>query len=249
MLPFIRLGPFLLQAPGLALLAGLWLGSSLAEKEAQRLELDTAAVNNLIFLGLVVGIAGARLAYAARYLNAYLANPLSLLALTPATLSPDIGLVVGVAFAAWYGHRHGLRLRPTLDALAPGLAVFGVSFGVAHFLNGDAFGAPARLPWSIYLWDDYRHPSQVYEIVAALLIFVVAWRRPLGQPGAGLNFLLVVGLSAAARVFLEAFRGDSIIWAGGLRAAQVVGLLALAAALWGLKTWARPAMPPQGAET
>ena len=243
MFPFIRLGPFLLQLPGLALLVGIWIGSSLAEKEAARLKLNVAAVYNLIFFGLVAGIVGARLAYAARYLSAYLANPLGLLALTPATLSPNAGLVVGLTVAALYGRRHGLRLRPALDALAPGLAAFMVTLGVAHFMSGDAFGAPTPLPWSIHLWDNYRHPSQIYETVAALVVFAVAWKRPLGHPGDSINFLLVVALSAAARVFLEAFRGDSVIWPGGFRAAQVVGLLVLAAALWLTKAWSQPAAP------
>jgi prolipoprotein diacylglyceryltransferase len=241
--PFIRLGPFLLQLPGLALLVGIWIGSSLAEKEAARLKLNVAAVYNLIFFGLIAGVVGARLAYAARYLSAYLANPLGLLALTPATLSPNAGLVVGLAVAGLYGRRHKLPLRPTLDALAPGLAAFTVTLGIAHIMSGDAFGAPAQLPWSIYLWDDYRHPSQIYETIAALVVFAVAWKRPLGQPGDGINFLLVVALSAAARVWLEAFRGDSVIWPGGFRAAQVVGVVVLAAALWLMKAWAQPTAP------
>ena len=243
MFPFIRLGPFLLQLPGLALLVGIWIGSSLAEKEAARLKLNVAAVYNLIFFGLVAGIVGARLAYAARYLSAYLANPLGLLALTPATLSPNAGLVTGLAVAALFGWRKKLPLRPTLDALAPGLAAFMVALGVAHLMSGDAFGAPAQLPWSIYLWDDYRHPSQIYETIAALVVFAVAWKRPLGQPGDGINFLLVVALSAAARVWLEALRGDSVIWPGGFRAAQVVGVVVLAAALWLMKAWAQPTAP------
>jgi len=243
MFPFIRVGPFLLQLPGLALLAGIWIGSSLAEKEAARLKLNVAAVYNLIFFGLIAGVVGARLAYAARYLSAYLANPLGLLALTPATLSPNAGLVIGLAVAALFGWRKKLPLRPTLDALAPGLAAFMVTLGVAHIMSGDAFGAPAQLPWSIYLWDDYRHPSQIYETIAALVVFAVAWKRPLGQPGAGSNFLLVVALSVAARVLLEAFRGDSVIWPGGFRAAQVVGLLVLAAVLWLTKAWSQPAAP------
>jgi len=241
--PFIRLGPFLLQLPGLALLVGIWIGSSLAEKEAARLKLNVEAVYNLIFFGLVTGIVGARLAYAARYLSAYLANPLGLLALTPATLSPNAGLVIGLAVAALFGWRKKLPLRPTLDALAPGLAAFMVTLGVAHIMSGDAFGAPAQLPWSIYLWDDYRHPSQIYETIATLVVFAVAWKRPLDQPVDGINFLLVVALSVAARVLLEAFRGDSVIWPGGFRAAQVVGLLVLAAALWLMKAWAQPTAP------
>lgn len=243
MYPFIRLGPFLLQLPGLALLGGMWAGSALAEKEAARLKLNAADIYNLIFYALIAGLVGARLTYAARYLSAYLANPISLLALTPATLYPSAGLVIGLAAAALLGWRQRLPLRPTLDALAPGLGAFMVALGIAHFLSGDAFGAPTSLPWSIRLWDDNRHPSQIYETLAALAVFALAWKRPLGI-GRGLNFLLVVALSAAARIFLEAFRGDSVLWAGGFRAAQVVGLLVLGACLWLLRRW----QPPPRAE-
>jgi len=243
--PFIRLGPFLLQLPGLALLAGVWVGSSLAEKEATRLKVNSADVYNLIFYGLVAGIVGARLTYAARYPSAYLANPFGLFALTPATLYPNAGLVIGIAVAVLFGWRRKLPLRPTLDALAPGLAVFMVALGLVHLSSGDAFGASARLPWSIYLWDDYRHPSQIYEALAALIIFAIAWRQPFGRSGIGLNFLLVVALTATARVFLEAFRGDSVIWLGGFRAAQVVGLLVLGGCLWLMRRWTQPLTPTE----
>ncbi|MEK7328939.1 MAG: prolipoprotein diacylglyceryl transferase family protein [Chloroflexota bacterium] len=242
MLPFLRLGPFTLQTPGLALLVGVWVGSALAEKEAARLRLIANDIYNLIFYGLVAGIIGARLAYAIQYASAYFANPLSLFALTPSTLSPNAGLVIGIAVAVLFGRRKKLPLRPTLDALAPGLAAFMIAFAVAHFLGGDAFGAPAQLPWAIYLWDDYRHPSQLYQAVAAAIILVVVWRHLLGHPGGGINFLLVVGLSAAARVFLEAFRGDSVIWSGGFRAAQIIGVLVLAASMWLIRVWTRPAL-------
>lgn len=242
MLPFLRLGPFTLQAPGLALLVGVWIGSSLAEREAARLKLSAEVVYNLIFYGLVAGVIGARLAYAVQYASAYLANPLSLLALTPNTLSPNAGLVIGILVAAFFGWRRKLPLRPTLDAMAPGLAAFMVAFGIAHLMSGDAFGTPTKLPWAMYLWDDYRHPSQIYETFIALVILGIVWKRPLGQPGDGVNFLVMVAFSAGARVFLEAFRGDSVIWAGGFRAAQVVGVLLLAASLSLIRAWARPAI-------
>lgn len=239
MFPFLRLGPFLLQLPGLALLAGVWVGSSLAEKEASRLKLHTTQVNNLIFLGLAAGVIGARLAYAARYLNIYLDNPASLLALNGNTLAVFDGLAIGLAAALLYGRRKKLPFRPTLDALAPGLAAFMVFIGVAHFLNGDAFGAPANLPWSIYLWNEYRHPSQVYEIMAALGVLFIFYRRLFKSIGNGINFLLVVALSAAARVFLEAFRGDSSIWPGGFRSAQIIGLFILAFTLYLMGRWGK----------
>jgi phosphatidylglycerol:prolipoprotein diacylglycerol transferase len=114
---------------------------------------------------------------------------------------------------------------------------------MANILSGDAFGSPSSVPWAIYLWDENRHPSQIYETLAALLVFGVEWKQPLGRPRAGVNFLLVVALSAAARVFLEAFRGDSLIWPGGFRAAQVVGLVVLAASWRLMQSWNQPGLP------
>lgn len=239
MYPYLRLGPFLLQLPLFVLLIGVWISSALSEKEAARLKLPPGIVSNMIFIGLIAGIVGARLAYAARYLNAYLDNPLGLFSLNLNTLAGSEGLLVGLVIAVLYGWRKKLPLRPTLDALAPGLAAFMVALGLAHILSGDAFGAPANLPWSIYLWGEYRHPSQIYETLAAIGIFVIAYKKPLGQAGNGLNFLLVVSLSSAAQLFLEAFRGDSLIFAESFRAAQVISLIMLVVALNMIRIWGR----------
>jgi prolipoprotein diacylglyceryltransferase len=239
MFPYLRIGPLLLQTPGLALLIGVWVGLSQTEKEAARLKLKPDQVYNLVFLGLISGLIGARLAYAARFLNAYLDNPLSLFSINPNTLSPSDGLLIGLLVAFIYGYRKALPLRPTLDALAPALAAFMIALAVSHLLSGDAFGAETGLPWRIFLWNEYRHPSQVYEILAAVGVFLLSWLRRMDHSGQGLNFLLVVALSAGARVFLEAFRGDSIIWPGGFRAAQIAGLFILAVALWLMRSWSQ----------
>lgn len=240
MYPYLSLGPLLIQLPGLALLVGLWLGLSLAEREAKKMRVDPSALYNAVFYGLIAGLMGARLAYAGRYLSAYLDDPLSLVSLNPNTLTPSGGLVIGVGVAILYGWRKKLPLRPTLDALTSGLALFMVFFAVAHFLSGEAFGAPADVPWAISLWDAYRHPTQVYEFIAALGVFAVVWRWPPGIPGSGLNFLMFLALTAASRLFLEAFRGDSLLLVGGIRAAQVVSLAILLGSLWLLHTWALP---------
>jgi prolipoprotein diacylglyceryltransferase len=241
MFPVLQIGPLALPVPGLTLLAGVWIGLWLAEKEAARLQLNSEAVYSLAFMGLAAGLIGARLAYVARYASAYAADPLGAFSLSPAALEPSAGALIGVIAASLYGVRRKLPLRLTLDALAPAAAVMGVAVAVAHLASGDAFGATARLPWSIYLWDEYRHPSQIYELIAALGVLGICWevkeRRP--PAGAGFHFLLVVALSAAARVFLEAFRGDSLVTVGGWRAAQIVGLTILAGCLWAMRYWSR----------
>jgi phosphatidylglycerol:prolipoprotein diacylglycerol transferase len=239
MFPVIQIGPFALYAPALALLAGVWAGAWWTEKEAARLGLSTDQVSALVFVSLAVGVVGARLGHVARNLGAYTADPLAILSLSPATFDPAIGLLAGSVAGAIFGLWRGLPPRPTLDALAPGIATLLAAVGIGHLASGDAFGAPADLPWSIFLWDDYRHPSQVYEIIAALSV-LGAWRLLCGpRRFDGFSFLLVVGLSAFARVFLEAFRGDSTLVAGGLRAAQVGGLIVLALCFVGAELWGR----------
>lgn len=237
MFPYLRLGSFLIQMPLLVLLVGLWSGVSLVEREAKRLKLDPSRVGNLITYSLVAGIIGARLGYALKFPSLYASKPLSLLALTPTTLLPLMGFLVGaITFWILIDHQN-LKLRPTLDVLAPGLALFMVFVGLAHVLSGDAYGAPANVPWAIRLWNDYRHPTQFYETLFALMIFTVICARFPKPEGAGLNFLLVVILSSASRLLLEAFRGDSVFLPGGFREAQLIALAVMGIGFYWMRKW------------
>src|SRR5574337_434493 len=228
MFPILQIGPLAIQTSLLALFIGAWVAQSASEREAVRLKLKPDLMYTLTTTGLVAGILGARLIHVIQNASAYLADPFGILTLNPAAFAPTEGLLIGALAAYVYGARKHLTLRTTLDALAPGLGLMMAAIALAHIASGDAFGAPARVPWSTYLWDDYRHPSQVYESIGALVVLVVWWRLRTGGPFAGSNFLLVVALSAAARIFLEAFRGDSLLTVGGLRAAQLWGIVIVA---------------------
>lgn len=237
MFPFVRLGSWLIQMPFLALLVGLWGGMILLDHESKRMKLNPSAVANLVIYSTLAGIIGARLGYALQFRALYASKPLSLLALTPTTLSPSMGFLVGlIAFWILLDHQN-LPVRPTLDALAPGLALFMVFLGASHILSGDAYGAPTRVPWAIRLWNEYRHPSQFYETFTALIIFLVILKRFPKPDGAGLNFGLTIALTAASRVFLETFRGDSVFWPAGFRAAQVIALVLMAVGFYWMRRW------------
>jgi prolipoprotein diacylglyceryltransferase len=70
----------------------------------------------------------------------------------------------------------------------------------------------------------------VYELIVSFLIFTLLWfRRTHSIPGS--EFLLFTALTAGSHLFLEAFRGDSILILGGVRLGQVVAWLVLALAL------------------
>lgn len=250
MFPLLQIGPLALPVDGLLLIAGAWLGLELAERTARlhyEHTLRPDVIYGLAFAAIFAGALGARLWYVARYIESYLADPRTIISLNANTLNAGGGLLIGFLAALAYGRGRRLPLRPTLDVFAPGLAAFAVALGVAHLASGNAFGAPTELPWALELWDARRHPSQVYEIVAALTTFILIWRLQRNRPFPGFLFLTWLALTSATRVFLEAFRGDSVIVAGSIRQAQLTALLALVTSLWLMGRWARELREPQSA--
>jgi prolipoprotein diacylglyceryl transferase len=231
MLPILQIGPLAVQLPGLILLAGVWLGMMRLDRDAARNGIPPANLNNLVFIGLIAGILGARLGYALRFWEIYLQDPAGLLSLNPSTLSLDMGLLVGILASVIYGQRKQIPLLSTLDALAPSLAIFSIALGFSHLASGDAFGRVTDVAWAIELWGATRHPTQVYEIVsAALILGMVLWAgRAKLAPGS--TFMLWVALTALARLLLEPLRGDSVIILGDIREAQLVSLITLVASL------------------
>lgn len=248
MYPILQIGPVAIQLPGLVILMAVWTGIWLAERRALRLGLPAEALTTLAFTSLVAGVIGARVGHVFQHGAAYQADPWAILALTPATLWAEAGLAVGLVTALVLGQRQGLRLRPSLDALAPALAVFAAGLSAANFLSGEAFGAPAAVPWAVSLWGAMRHPVQLYEMAAALAVLALTWFGPWRADLGGRNGLLALAGLAASRVFLEAFRGDSVVWAGGWRANQVGALVILVVALAGLRVWTRPSAAPHPAD-
>ena len=221
MLPTLQIGPLAFPVPQLSLLAALWLGLSLAEKLSSRNNISVETLYGLVFTGLLTGVAGARLAYVLQFPAAFIQSPASLVSLNAGLLNPFSGFVFGTLGMLIFGQRARVPFWNALDALTPLLAIMAVGLALAHAASGEAFGAAANLPWSVTLWGARRHPSQIYELMAAVLILGILFTQIKSYPLPGTLFLAFTGLSATARLFLEAFRGDSTTIIGGLRVAQI----------------------------
>ena len=213
------------------LLAAFWIGLTLAEKRSERYRISKEALNNIVFYSLFGYILGGRLLYALSNLSVFMQSPLSLFSLNLDLFDPLAGLAVAFLVGLVYGSRQKLPFWSALDALTPLCATLAIGLALSHLAAGTAFGSPTNLPWGIELWNATRHPAQIYELIASLLIFSWIWFRKADSPS-GISFLTFAALTAAARLFLEAFRGDSTLTVGGLRFAQVIAWLVLAAALF-----------------
>lgn len=213
------------------LVVALWVGLVLAEKRSERHNVSKDVLNNLVFYSLFGYILGGRLLYVLSNLPAFVQSPLSLFSLNLDLFDPLAALAAAFLVGLVYGSRQKLALWSALDALTPLFAILAVGLSLSHLAAGTAFGSPTTLPWGIELWNATRHPSQMYELIVSLLIFGLVWfRKTNSQPG--IPFLTFAALTAAARLFLEAFRGDSTLVFGEWRLAQVIAWVVLAAALF-----------------
>jgi phosphatidylglycerol---prolipoprotein diacylglyceryl transferase len=212
------------------LLAALWIGLALAEKRADRHAVSRDALNNIVYFSLFGYILGGRLLYALANYSVFIQSPLSLFSLNLDLFDPSAALIVAILVGFIYGFRQKLSFWPTLDALTLLFAALAIGLSLSHLAAGTAFGSPTNLPWGIELWNASRYPTQLYELIASLLVFGVIWfRKADSRPGT--IFLIFTALTAASRLFLEAFRGDSTLVFGGLRLAQVIAWIVLASVL------------------
>jgi phosphatidylglycerol:prolipoprotein diacylglycerol transferase len=220
---------------------GYWLALELAARQGRRQGIDGGAVQNGGFYGALAGVAGARLGYVVQYWPVYRANPLGILSLNPQALHPLAGMAIGLSVAGVYLRRKAILRRPLLDALAPGLALFLCALALANLASGAAFGIETQVPWAIELWGARRHPVQLYELVVGVAILtIILLTGPRDQSTdsiPGLRFLLLVALHSGSRLALEPLRASSALLPGGLRTAQVVGLLAMLGSVLIMRTW------------
>lgn len=233
MYPVLEIGRLALPTKPLVLLAALYLVLWLGSRSARTLEIDGELVWNWGFLSVLGGLVVGRLAYAARYPQAYIASPLSLLSPRPTAFLPVAAVIGGLVLGYLYLRRRRVPLGPFVDALAPALALGWAAYALANFLAGDAYGTVTDVLWAVEMWGARRHPVQLYEMAAALLTTVwLLWRpAPRGRGLWGWRLLLAYGLT---RLLLDAWRGDATILPGGWRLGQIVGLALALSALWAL---------------
>ena len=210
------------------LLLATWIGLNLAEKRTERYGISKDDLNNITYYGLIAFIIGGRLSFVLQNLPAFIKSPLGIISINPDIFDPLGAMAVAIITAVIYGQRRSLLFWNALDALTPYFAILSIGIGLSHLAAGTAFGKETDLAWGINLWNATRHPTQIYETLASLLIFGLVWFQK-QNPRPGILFLTYAALTAAAQLFIQAFRGDSALIFNGLRQEQIIAWVALAA--------------------
>lgn len=235
------LGPVAVHWHGITVASALALALVVLEAEARRVGLDLARLHRGALWVIIAGLAGARLFHVADHADYYLNHPAALLAVQEGGSAISGGVVAGIVAGAIYARRAGLPFWRTADAAAPA-AILGLGLGrLGCLVNGDAWGAPADLPWAVVydrpdallpasLVGVPTHPYPAYELLWDLGVFALLWRRRRRAPGTGVPFLSFVVLYALGRFALAFVRQEPVV-AFGLQQAQLLAFAMLIVAL------------------
>ena len=212
---------------------------------------------DLVFAAVIGGIVGAKLYYVFLNFPRLIENPRFLFA--RGGLVWYGGFLVATVLVLYQMKRMRLPVRQTLDLTAPCMAVAYAVGRFGCFLVGDDYGRPTASwlgirfpqgspPSSVdnlarfgievdpALMERYGqivpvHPTQLYEIAMALLIFAVVWRLRKNDHAPGWLFTVWLTLASAARFLVEFVRAKDDRFLGSLTVAQVISLLLIAAAM------------------
>jgi phosphatidylglycerol---prolipoprotein diacylglyceryl transferase len=236
MLPVINLGPLAIHAPGMILLFGIWAALYAAEHRAAGSGIDSGWLSNSLLIGLAGGIVIARVAFVLPAAAAYVNDPWALIRPELNSFDPVWGVVGGGLIIVYRFQRRGLLTLTHLAVLAPALAILYAAGGLADLAAGTRYGLPSTLPWAIPLWDEHRHPTQIYRLLGAGVTGGI-WLFMRRRLAAAHQLRLVAALLAATTLISDGFVADGAVLPGGIRVSQAVAWLLLATA------WPAPQRP------
>lgn len=194
--------------------------SDVSEKEAHKKAYSLA--DKMIWYIIIGMVVGARLGHVFLYdWDLYKYHLWSILNIREGGLASHGG-TIGILFALFFFYRSLQKEYPKITfpalvdmvAIPTGFAIMWIRIG--NFFNQEIIGSPSSMPWAILFGHpreggkmEPRHPVQLYEALAYLLIFCflyMLWRKKSDKlhPGfiSGLFFILVF----SARFVLEFFK-------------------------------------------
>ncbi|RRR73102.1 MAG: prolipoprotein diacylglyceryl transferase [Candidatus Viridilinea halotolerans] len=246
--------PIAVRWYGALIMGGALIASYLASRRAVARGYKPDHVWDQLMLGLILGIAGARIYYVIFEWERFASNLWSIPNLTTGGLAIHGGFLGAVLSVVIYTRWHKLPFWDWIDVCIPGF-LLGQAIGRwGNFFNQEAYGRPTDLAFGLQIDPAYRlppytdmqqypldtlfHATFLYESLwnfAGVALLLLADRRfghgaPASKrwlrPG-DLIFLYAIYYSAG-RFWIEGLRLDSL-YAGPLRMAQVISLIFIAA--------------------
>lgn len=201
---------------------GLLLAYLIVQRLYKQQNIDSKLFEPLFlycFFGILIG---ARLGHCLFYDAAfYLAHPLEMILPFRHTASGWIftgyeglashGGTLGLMIALWlYVRKTKVNIVRVLDNIAIATPITACFIRLGNLMNSEIVGLPTTLPWGFIFvrnGEDFaRHPAQLYEALAYLIIFIIGWiiyKKYPKKVGSGFFFGFCLSTIFIFRFFVE----------------------------------------------
>jgi phosphatidylglycerol:prolipoprotein diacylglycerol transferase len=212
------LGPLTLRWYGLLFATGFALGFQVVKRFFINEKVSTHFLDPLVFYLMVGTVIGARLGHCLFYEpQIYLADPIRILKVWEGGLASH-GAALGCFISVWIFTKRYPQFKYLwlVDRICVAATLAGAMIRLGNLFNSEIIGKVTNVPWSfIFQRIDAlpRHPTQLYESFAYLIIFGmmqrVYWKTQLkNAPGFLFGFYLF--FTFIARMGIEFFKEPQV---------------------------------------
>ncbi|HLB55298.1 MAG TPA: prolipoprotein diacylglyceryl transferase [Gemmatimonadales bacterium] len=263
--PFnLHVGPLNITGYGIMMMVGFLMGGWLIDRQLRERGWRHEYAADITVAAVIGGIAGAKLWYVA-------ATGEWGSLFTRGGLVWYGGFLGGALVVLLNGWRLKVPMRWTLEITAPALPAAYALGRIGCFMVGDDYGVPTSLPWGVQfpqglppttagsLAANYGvpippgataetllavHPTQLYEALVMIGVFMVLWRLRKHTRGTGWLFGVYLVLAGTERFLVEFVRAKEDRLLGDFTLAQLtaVAIVALGVILVGV--WKDKAVAP-----
>ncbi len=213
---------FEIDIPGIGILAPRWYGLLFAlgfvfgylilMRVFKKEGIPVKKLDQLATYMIVATIIGARLGHVLFYEPMeYFRDPVQILMIWKGGLaSHGAGIAIIIALIM-YSRRNKRPFIWVFDRIAIVVALAGAFIRTGNLMNSEIYGVETSLPWAFkFVSTDPsllpKHPTQIYEALAYLLIFLFLWyvyERQQGHPRPGFLFAMFMILVFTFRFLIE----------------------------------------------
>lgn len=178
----LSFGPFTIRWYGLFLALGVLCAVLIYQKLFKEKGYNVALVFDLSVWLVIGGLIGARLGHILFYnLDYFLAHPKEIIMINHGGLASH-GMTIGLLLTVLlYQKIKKIDLKKYLDILIIPIPLLASFIRIGNFFNSEIVGKPTNLPWGVYFprFDGaeviFRHPTQLYESLIAIAIFIILY--------------------------------------------------------------------------
>ena len=207
-------GGFSVRWYGLLFAISFILGYIIVQKMFKKEGVPIKVLDELATYMIIFTVVGARLGHCLFYEpDYYLAHPLDILKIWEGGLASHgaaVGILIGLYF---FSKRYKMHYLWILDRVVIAVTLAGFLIRMGNLMNSEIFGDVTTLPWGFvfvrYFGEGYQlahHPTQIYEAIGYLFLFVFLYRyywKHNGAPAEGAIFGYFLVVLWTIRFFIE----------------------------------------------